>query len=128
MDLVVRPVTSADIPVIAALQERWDTRWFGAPEEDESEVRSSLDRVSPLEQCSVLLHDGDRLVARAGGGRPTTPRCSSTPTSNDPGVHDALVGWLVASGASHAEALAGDELLRAALAKHGWAHGSRSSS
>ena len=122
MDLSTRPVTAADIPDIAALQQRWDTRWFGAPEEDESEVRASLERVSPLEECSVLLHDTDRLVAAGWWWKADDTTLLVDPEISDPGVHDALVGWLVASGSSHAEALAGDELLRAALGKNGWAH------
>jgi GNAT superfamily N-acetyltransferase len=122
MDLSARPATAADVPALVVLQQAFDTRWFGVPEQDEAEVRESLARVSPLEQRSVLLHDGGRLVAAGWWWKPDDSTLLVDPDVGDPGVHDALVGWLVSSGAVGAEALAGDELLRAALVRHGWAH------
>jgi GNAT superfamily N-acetyltransferase len=122
MDLSARPATDADLPALVVLQQAFDTRWFGAPEQDESEVRESFDRARPHERCTVVLHDGDRLVAAGWWWKTDDTTLLIDPAVTDLDVADALVGWLGASGAVHAEALAGDELLRAALAGRGWVH------
>lgn len=122
MDLRTRPGTGADVPALVALQQSWDRRWFGASEHDEAEVRASFDRVDPLEQRSVLLYDGDRLAAAGWWWKEDDTTLLVDPGSEAAPVHDALLAWLVGSGSRHAEALGRDQLLRAALARHGWEH------
>ncbi|MDQ1614808.1 MAG: mycothiol synthase, partial [Actinomycetota bacterium] len=133
--LVSRAATDDDLPALVALQQSWDTRWFGAPEHDESEVRESLARVDPREQRSVVVFAGGRL-AGAGWwwGDDTTLLADPTallvdptallvdPTADTTTIHDELVSWLVTSGSGHAEALSRDTSLRAALEAHGWEH------
>ena len=107
-----------------ALQQRWETHWFGAPEHDEDDVRADLGRVDPPTERSRLLLDGDRLVAAAWWWRPDDPTVLVDP---DPAV-DAeeacrdLVGWLGRSGAVQVEALWRDVALLRALADQGWVH------
>ena len=107
-----------------ALQQRWDTHWFGAPEHDEDDVRAELARVDPPTERSRLLVDGDRLVAAAWWWRPDDATLLVDP---DPGVDAVaasrdLVTWLGRSGAVQVEALWRDATLLAALADQGWVH------
>src|SRR3954465_3401270 len=77
-----RPATADDVPALAALQVRWDTHWLGAPENDESELRSTFDRGDPLaERSRGGVGPGGGRAATAGscsgprGGRAPTPSC-----------------------------------------------------
>jgi ribosomal protein S18 acetylase RimI-like enzyme len=121
MDLVSRAATDDDVPALVALQQSWDTRWFGAPEHDESAVRASLARVDPREQHSVVLLAGGRL-AGAGWWWGDDTTLLVDPASEKTTIHDELVSWLVASGSGHAESLSRDIRLRTALEAHGWEH------
>ena len=56
-----RRATTADVPAIAELGRRWETHWFGAPEESEAEFREFFDRA----EVSRVLLDDYRLVAAA---------------------------------------------------------------
>jgi ribosomal protein S18 acetylase RimI-like enzyme len=112
------------VAAVAALQQRWDTHWFGAPEHDEDDVRAALRRADPPAERSRLLFEGDRMVGAAWWWRPDDPTVLVDP---DPGV-DALaasrdlVTWLGSSGAVQVEALWRDATLLAVLAEHGWVH------
>ena len=117
-----RPAVAADLPALVELQRGWEAHWFGAAESDEDEVRDSFDRVEPLERCSRLLFDGDRLVAAAWWWQPDETSLHVSPAADLPAVYDDVLPWFVDSGASRVEALNRDELLRGALVRHGWTH------
>ena len=109
---------------VVALQQRWDTHWFGTPEHDEADVLAELRRVDPPTGRSRLLLDGDRLVAAAWWWRPDDPTVLVDPA---PGVDAVaasrdLVTWLSRSGAVQVEALWRDATLLASLADQGWVH------
>lgn len=119
-----RPATPADGPGVVALQRRWETHWFGAPEHDEGDVRADLGRAVPLAERSWLLLDGDRLVAAAWWWRPDDPTVLVDP---GPGVDAVaacrdLVAWLGRSGAVQVEALWQDATMLEALAARDWTH------
>src|SRR4051812_44417004 len=122
MDLRARPADVADLPALLALQQRFDTHWFGAAEHDEAEVRESFDRVDPLEQHSLVLHDDDRLLAAGWWWKHDDTTLLVDPEVTGDEVPDRLVAWLADSGCAHAEVLAPDRLLRAALERQGWTH------
>ncbi len=117
----IRPATPDDLPVIAALQQRWDTAWFGAPELDEVEIGQSFKRVDPLASHSRLVVDGDRLLAAAWWWG------TSTTLLVDPAVAaamllDDLIAWFEAQDGPAIEALSRDEQLIATLRRRGWQH------
>jgi mycothiol synthase len=121
MPFEARPATDADVPAVAALQQRYDTRWFGAPEHDESEMREELERVDPLSERSRLVFDGDTLVAAAWWWRPDEASLLVDAAATDAAVDDLLT-WLQRSGAIKVEALSSDEATVTALRRLGWGH------
>jgi GNAT superfamily N-acetyltransferase len=122
MPFTTRPATAADVPELVALQTRWDTHWFGAPEHDEGEVRESFDRVDPLTERSLVLLDDDRLVAAAWWWRPDDATILVDPVADTEAACRDLLPWLADSGAEQAEALGRDVELRSALTRYGWEH------
>ena len=109
------------------LQQRWDTHWFGAPEHADDDVRADIRRVAPLDERSLVLLDGDRLVAAAWWWRPDDPAVlvDPDPTVDQDGRVAAtrdLVAWLGRSGAVQVEAFSHDVVLLDALAEQGWVH------
>jgi ribosomal protein S18 acetylase RimI-like enzyme len=121
MPIEARPATDADLPALAALQQRYDTRWFGAPEHDETEVREELDRVKPLADRSRLLFQGHLLVAAAWWWRPEDATLLVDVEATE-AVLDDVVAWLQRSGVVNVEALAEDAATVAALRRQGWQH------
>src|SRR6478735_4698383 len=94
-----RPASPDDVPALTALQVRWDTHWLGAPENDESEVRSTFDRVDPLaERSRVLLDDGGQLLG-ASWWQGTETQLLADPAADPATVYDGLLPWLRSSGA-----------------------------
>jgi ribosomal protein S18 acetylase RimI-like enzyme len=120
--LSARAATPDDLPALAALQQRWDAHWLGAPEHDEDEVRESLDRVDPLAEHSVLLLDDGRLVAAGWWWKDDESTLLVATEAAGREVAGRLVDWLTGSGAPRAEVLAIDASLRDALEGRGWWH------
>jgi ribosomal protein S18 acetylase RimI-like enzyme len=122
----VRPATDADVPAIVALQRRWDTHWLGAPENDESEVRESFERVDPLADQSLLLLDdgsaGDALLAFAWFWGPKESWLTVDPTVEAAPLYDVLLSWFASTDVESLEALDRDTDLQEALAGRGWTH------
>src|SRR4051794_20315326 len=115
-----RPATPDDVPALAALQVRWDTHWLGAPENDESELRSTFDRVDPLaERSRVVVGHGGQMLG-AAGWQGTDTQLLVEPAADTAALYDELLLWLRTSGARVVDALSTDEALAAALARHGW--------
>jgi ribosomal protein S18 acetylase RimI-like enzyme len=119
-----RPATPSDVAGVVALQRRWETHWFGAPEHDEDDVRADLGRAEPLAERSRLLLDGGRVVAAAWWWRPDDPTVlvEPGPEVDDVAASRELVAWLGRSGAVQVEALWRDATLLATLAEQGWVH------
>ncbi|WP_426561470.1 GNAT family N-acetyltransferase [Angustibacter sp. McL0619] len=116
-----RPATLDDVPAILALQRRWDTHWFGAPENDESEVRQSLNRVEPLAGHSLLLlDDAGELVGASWWWSGDTRLIVDPAHAGDPASLDVLLPWLRAGGVRALESLATDQVQESALVRHGW--------
>jgi ribosomal protein S18 acetylase RimI-like enzyme len=122
--VTARPATAADVDGIVALQARWDSAWFGGPDRDEDEVRADLRRADPLAERSLLLHDGEHLVAAAWWWRSDDPTLLVDPALGGGGVAATgqLVSWLASSGAEQVEALSRDSVLLDVLAQQGWVH------
>jgi mycothiol synthase len=112
-----RPASADDVQAIAELQRRWETARFGAPEQDEDEVRESFDRA---EVTRVLLDDARIVAAAWCSGIESTlvvdPDAALAP------VYADLLPWVAARPGTAIEALDQDEVLRAALDEHGWRH------
>src|SRR3954452_148676 len=119
-----RPAQPDDVPAITALHAAYDTHWFGAPEQDEDEVRQSLGRVDPLAGRSrVVLDDDGRITGAAWWWGEQTP---STTLVVDPSAgaapYDELLEWLRDNGVEVAEALAVDTVAVESLERQGWVH------
>lgn len=112
-----RPATLDDLTAITELQRSWDTHWFGAPENDENEVREHLERVPDGQ--SVLLHDGTNLVGAAWWWSTDTALLAD-PDSDPDTVQGTLLDWLASAGAPHIQTLVQDTALLAALSARGW--------
>jgi ribosomal protein S18 acetylase RimI-like enzyme len=115
-----RPATLDDVPAIAALQDGWDTHWFGAPENDEAQVRRSLSRVEPLAERSRLLLDDAGELAAASWWWTGDTRLIVRPGVPADAALDDLLPWLAVSGVRALECLASDDVQEAALRRHGW--------
>jgi mycothiol synthase len=122
VDLDARPASDADVPAVVQLQAAWEAHWFGAPEQDEAELRESFDRVDPLATRSRLLHSDGRLVAAAWWWHPAHSTLLVDPEVDATPLYEVLVPWLARSGADVTEALDCDQVLRDALTRHGWRH------
>lgn len=123
--MLTRAATPQDLPAVAALQRRWESAWFGAPEQDEGEVAESFERADPMSEHSRLLFDGDALLAAAWWWRGSTTLLVD-PAIDPAPAHDALLSWFADQGGVPVETLAQDERLRAALTDRGWQHVSSS--
>lgn len=118
-----RPATRDDLPAIAALQERWETRWFGAPEQDLHELDESFGKAEPLaERSLVLLGDEDRLLGAAWWYQETHSHVVVDPELDPAPLYDELLPFLRSSGSRSVEALDRDTALLDALGRHGWRH------
>ncbi len=120
--LETRPTTRADLAALTALFERYDTHWFGGPEQDESEVSDSLDLVPSLDTGSLLVETGGRIV---GAGLVFGAECSilADPTADDPSAaYAALLPWVEGQHVEQVDVLERDEPLRALLAAYGWTY------
>lgn len=119
--MLVRPVSDDDLPAVVALQQSWDTSWFGAPEHDDAEVRKSLQRATDPEHTRVLL-DGPRLLAAAWCASPSESTVVVDPGVDAAPLYDDLLPWLRGLGSHAVEALDRDTVLQEGLARHGWEH------
>ncbi|GAB3598435.1 hypothetical protein GCM10027446_28640 [Angustibacter peucedani] len=119
-----RSAVRGDLAAITALYAVNDTHWFGAPEQDESEVDLAFRRVEPLDTRSrLLLDDDDGLVAFAWTwGDPPDTTLVVHPDVDQRAAYDDLLPWLRSAGAVGVEALSRDVVLLDALARHGWEH------
>lgn len=123
--MLTRAATPDDLPAVAALQRRWETAWFGAPEQDEGEVAESFALADPMAEHSRLIFDGDELLAAAWWWRGSTTLLVD-PVIDPAPIHSAMLAWFADQGGVPVEALAQDERLRAALTDRGWQHVSSS--
>jgi mycothiol synthase len=118
-----RSATAADLPAVIAAQVRWNTHWFGAPEDDEDELAEDFGRVaSPQRYSQVVLDESGRLLAAAWCWSPTESAVVVDPAADLPRVHDVLLPWLRSVGVRTVEALDRDQPLRRSLERHGWEH------
>ncbi|WP_460447073.1 GNAT family N-acetyltransferase, partial [Angustibacter aerolatus] len=120
-----RPATYDDVPALTALQGAYATRWFGAPEEDEAELRQQLEFVGDLDQRTRLLLDGERLLGAAwwwSGGSAWAVHDPALDDELAAMVDDALLAWLRECGVTETEALAADVVAQQALQRNGWRH------
>jgi ribosomal protein S18 acetylase RimI-like enzyme len=115
-----RPATLDDVPALLALQQRYDTHWFGAPEHDEDELLEDVGRVDPLSENSMLLLDGDRLLGAAWWWGTNSNVLADPDAPRE--VFDAAIAWLSAAGVEVLEALSRDTGYVEALGARGWRH------
>lgn len=114
--MILRAAVDADLPALTELQRACDTAWFGAPEDDEDEVREGLD----LADAACIVVDGPVCLG-AGLRWRTGSSLVIHPTAAD-AVAARLVGWLAEVGAPATDVLDRDVRLRTALAAAGWAY------
>jgi len=116
MTLTLRPAHADDLADITALQARFDTHWFGAPERDESEVAEELDHSA----SSVVVTEDGELVAAAWTD---PPRITLTidPSQAPAPVLATMLSWMLETDGV-VDVLSRDEFLRQALLAAGWHH------
>jgi mycothiol synthase len=112
-----RPATPDDVPAIADLERRWETRWYGAPELSESEVRESYERA----QSSRLLIDDGRIVAAAWVWQSSTVMVVDPDAAVAP-IYADLLPWFAGHPGVEVEAISRDDVLQSALTDYGWRH------
>jgi mycothiol synthase len=116
-----RSASLDDLAAIVELHERYDTAWFGSPENDEDDVRKSLGRVAQLAEHSRLIGDGVRLLAAAWwGGSDATLLVD--PDADPKPLYADLLPWLEGHAAPSIDVLSQDERLLAALDERRWRH------
>jgi GNAT superfamily N-acetyltransferase len=113
--MMLRAATSADVPALTELQRAYDTAWFGAPENDEDEVREGLD----LADVACVVVNGASYVG-AGLRWRTGSSLVIHPDADFDTVQALLVPWLAEVDAPCTEALDREVSLRAALTAAGW--------
>ena len=116
-----RPASMSDLPATVEIVRRHDVHWFGAQEQDQDEVGQFFDQVGSLDEHSLVLLDGERMVAVALWTPTDTWQVVDPHVEQEP-VHDALIAWFGAREVVKMQALSRDEALRAALHRHGWQH------
>jgi ribosomal protein S18 acetylase RimI-like enzyme len=115
----LRPATPDDVALIDELQRRFDIAWFGASEHSLGEVGEFLSYAEPLDANSLLVLDGDRLIAvalRFG---------SDTLMTVDPDAAASVYGHLLpwfAERTGHIEVLSRDDAAVAAIESAGWTY------
>lgn len=112
-----RVATPADVPAIADLERRWEAAWFGAPEQDEHEVRENFDRA----EGSRVLVEADRMVAAAWRWGTETMLVVDPDVALEP-IYADLLAWLAERPGTTASALSRDQAFRSALEDRGWRH------
>lgn len=117
-----RPATRDDIPLATALAARYDTAWFGAPEHDESEVAEYLDHSAPLEQNSLVIVDGEPMIALALHTAVDSWLLVDPDPATTAQVAGELLDWFAAREHPKVIVLDRDTTLRAALDERGWQH------
>lgn len=120
--LTRRPAAPSDFVAMAELQARWETAWFGSVEQSADEVIEQLTRVDPLAENSLVLCDGDRLVAAGVRWRADTTTVIGPDADVGP-VYRELLPWFAARDPSHVEVLSRDGAARAVVEAAGWRHG-----
>ncbi|HZC71146.1 MAG TPA: GNAT family N-acetyltransferase [Jatrophihabitans sp.] len=115
-----RPASANDLAVIAALNGRYETKWFGAPEQSEAEVAEQLGWAAPLAENSLLVFDTARLV---GAGLRFGENISlEIDPDVEPGpVLAVLLPWF-AERPGTVEILSSDEAALAVAQRQGWTH------
>lgn len=115
--MIVRAATDADVPALLAMQQSFDTHWFGAPEQSEDELREDLGHA----RSNVVAVDGDRILGYAAVlASGSVLVCD--PASDLDLVYPPLVTWLEAHDAPEIEALERDTTLLELLRARGWRH------
>ncbi len=114
---MLRAATSADLPALTELQRAYDTAWFGAPENDEDEVREGLETADAT--CVVV--NGSSCVG-AGLRWRTGSSLVIHPDADSDAVQALLVPWLTTVDAPGTEILDREVSLRAALTAAGWVY------
>lgn len=114
---MLREAASADLPALTELQRAYDTAWFGAPENDEDEVREGLD----MADVACLVMNGASCVG-AGLRWRTGSSLVIHPDADSDAVQALLVPWLAEVDAPCTEVLDRETSLRAALTAAGWVY------
>lgn len=115
--MLLRAPVDADLPGLTELQRAYDTAWFGAPENDEAEVREGLEMA---DAACVIMEDG-RYVG-AGLRWRTGSSLVIHPDADADAVQALLVPWLAEVDAPYTEILDRETSLRAALTAAGWVY------
>ncbi len=113
--MILRPATEADVAALFAMQQAYDTTWFGAPEQSEAEVRENLG----LAESTVVLVDADAIIGYAAVWRAGTVLVAD-PNADLDVVYPRLVEWMQNNDAAEIEALDRDEALLSLLRHRGW--------
>ena len=117
-----RPATSDDVALAAELAARFDTAWFGAPENDEDEIGEYFDQVPSFETDSRVFSDDGRVLAVALHNPHDAWFVTDPDQELTRRVADDLIAWYATFDNPKLEVLDRDEALRAKLAAHGWQH------
>lgn len=116
----LRPATLDDLTAIDELQRRHDVHWFGASEHSADEVAEFMSYADPLSENSLLVLDGERLVAvalRFGSDTLLTadPEIPAAP------VYRLLLPWFAARP-GYTDVLSRDAPAVAVVEAAGWTH------
>jgi len=114
--MIVRPMAESDRRAVIDLQDRYDTRWLGAPERDEAEMAEALDHAI----ATVVVLDGETLVGVAWSDPPRVTLTIDPDVAPQP-VVEAVLPWLVDHQA-HVDVFSEDDALRTALSTKGFTH------
>lgn len=115
-----RPATTDDIPAYYDLQQRADLHWFGVTEQSRDELAEMLSYAEPLVDDSLVVLDGDRVVAVALRFFQNTSHTIDPDIDPRP-VLAVLLPWYAQSPGT-IEVLAKDEVEISVVEAAGWTH------
>jgi len=123
----LRPYSPGDLAALIELQHAYESAWFGAPQQNEDEVREAVDKADAV----VLAVDDGRVVGAAyawrTGAHVIADRAADS--ANDAAADSAntvdavfalLLPWLRSHAVPEVEALDREVRLIAALERFGW--------
>lgn len=125
-DLVLRPVTDADVDVVTDLIAAQDVAWWGEPDADADDTRLEFDRVrlawGSVEAGARLALLGTAPVGVAMVFDHGQTTLAVPPVSPDPGVvTHVLLDWLLDHGAESVDAPVGDAVRIGVIEQRGFA-------